>query len=89
MGPAGRLGYEKVKPWPVREIGDSENPGRTVKMSYPRKVKDPESGKKVPDRTVLKVAENLTIEGIPVRAYDYVVNGKSAIDWLIKQYQCF
>ena len=81
------LGYEKVKPWPVREIGDSENPGRTVKMSYPRKVKDPESGKKVPDRTVLNVAENLTIEGIPVRAYDYVVNGKSAIDWLIKQYQ--
>ncbi|AGW85022.1 type III restriction enzyme, res subunit [Bifidobacterium animalis subsp. lactis ATCC 27673] len=81
------LGYEKVEPWPVREIGDSENPGRTVKMSYPRKVKDPESGKKVPDRTVLNVAENLTIEGIPVRAYDYVVNGKSAIDWLIKQYQ--
>lgn len=81
------LGYEKVKPWPVREIGDSGNPGRTVKMTYPRKVKDPETGKKVPDRTVLNVAENLTIEGIPPRAYDYVVNGKSAIDWLIKQYQ--
>lgn len=81
------LDYEKVKPWNVTEIGDSANPGRTVKMVYPRKVKDPETGKKVPDLTVLRVAENLTIEGIPPRAYDYVVNGKTAIGWLIDRYQ--
>lgn len=36
---------------------------------------------------VLRVAENLTIEGIPLRAYEYVVNGKSAIDWLIDRYK--
>ncbi|WEV66360.1 type ISP restriction/modification enzyme [Bifidobacterium sp. ESL0764] len=35
----------------------------------------------------IKVAENLIIEGIPLRAYDYVVNGKSAIGWLIDRYQ--
>ena len=81
------LDYEKVKPWDVTEIGDSTDPGRTVKMTYPRKVKDPETGKKVPDPTVLQVAENLTIEGIPPRAYDYVVNGKTAIGWLIDRYQ--
>lgn len=81
------LDYEKAKPWNVTEIGDSANPGRTVKMTYPRKIKDPKTGKKVPDLTVLQVAENLTIEGIPPRAYDYVVNGKTAIGWLIDRYQ--
>ena len=81
------LGYEKVKPWAVTETGDSANPGRTVKMTYPRKVTDPETGKKVKDLTVLQVAENLTIEGIPPRAYEYVVNGKTAIGWLIDRYQ--
>lgn len=81
------LDYEKVKPWDVTEIGDSTNPGRTVKMTYPRKVKNPETGKKVPDLTALQVAENLTIEGIPPRVYDYVVNGKTAIGWLIDRYQ--
>lgn len=81
------LNYEKVKPWDVTEIGDPTNPGRTVKMTYPRKVKDPFTGKKVADLTVLQVAENLTIENIPLRAYEYVVNGKTAIGWLIDRYQ--
>mgnify|MGYP002517858348 FL=1 len=81
------LDYEKVKPWDVTETGDAANPGRTVKMTYPRKVTDPETGKKVKDLTVLQVAENLTIEGIPPRAYEYVVNGKTAIGWLIDRYQ--
>lgn len=81
------LDYERVRPWDVTEFGDSANPGRTVKMTYPRKVTDPETGKKVKDLTVLQVAENLTIEGIPPRAYEYVVNGKTAIGWLIDRYQ--
>ena len=79
--------YESLDPWPVMEVGDKANPGRTEKMTYPKKVKDPETGKKVPDLTVLKVAEHLTIEGIPLRAYEYVVNGKSAIGWLIDRYK--
>ena len=81
------LDYESLEPWPVMEIGDKTNPGRTEKITYPRKVKDKDTDKKVPDLTVLKVAENLTIEGIPLRAYDYVVNGKSAIGWLIDRYK--
>ncbi len=81
------LDYESLEPWPVMEVGDKANPGRTEKMVYPRKVKDKDTGKKVPDLTVLRVAENLTIEGIPLRAYDYVVNGKTAIGWLIDRYK--
>ncbi len=79
--------YEKLKPWEVTEVGDSASPGRTVKLTYPRKIKDPETGKKVPDLTVLQVAENLIIENIPPRAYEYVVNGKTAIGWLIDRYK--
>lgn len=28
-----------------------------------------------------------TIEDIPAKAYDYVVNGKSAIEWIMELYQ--
>lgn len=81
------LDYEHVEPYPVVEVGDSANPGRTEKMRYPNKIKDPESGKSIKDPTVLQVAERLTFEEIPTRAYQYVVNGKSALDWIIDRYQ--
>jgi len=29
----------------------------------------------------------ITISGIPENAYDYVVNGKSAIEWVMERYQ--
>jgi len=29
----------------------------------------------------------ITIDNIPAKAYEYVVNGKSAIDWIIERYQ--
>jgi predicted helicase len=29
----------------------------------------------------------ITIENIPAKAYDYVVNGKSAIEWIMERYQ--
>ncbi len=31
--------------------------------------------------------QNITITKIPKKAFDYVVNGKSAIDWVIERYQ--
>ena len=37
--------------------------------------------------TVLKIAENMTLRGIPLEAYEYVVNGRSAIGWLMDRYQ--
>lgn len=81
------LDYEHVEPYPVVEVGDSANPGRTEKMRYPDKIEDPESGKKIKNPTVLQVAERLTFQEIPMRAYQYVVNGKSALDWIIDRYQ--
>lgn len=42
--------------------------------------------KKVDDRTRIVYNEKLTIAGIPLEAYEYVVNGKSAIEWLMERY---
>ena len=33
------------------------------------------------------VHEKLTVIGVPLEAYDYVVNGKSAIEWVMERYQ--
>ena len=31
--------------------------------------------------------DHITLRGIPLEAYDYVVNGKSALDWVVER-QC-
>lgn len=81
------LDYEAVDPWAsIVEDGDSVNPGRTVKMKFGPHKKD-EEHPKGQDMTVLKVAENMTLRGIPLEAYEYVVNGRSAIGWLMDRYQ--
>ncbi|MCQ2711682.1 DEAD/DEAH box helicase [Helicobacter pylori] len=41
--------------------------------------------KKEKDRIIYN--QNITITKIPKKAFDYVVNGKSAIDWVIERYQ--
>lgn len=35
----------------------------------------------------IKYNNNITITKIPDKAFDYVINGKSAIDWVIERYQ--
>lgn len=39
------------------------------------------------DRRIIKFNADITIKGVPERAYDYVVNGRSAIEWIMDQYQ--
>lgn len=81
------LNYESVEPWgSITEEGDSSNPGRTVKMRFGRCKKSEENPKGV-DRTTLAVSEGLTLHDIPEEAYGYVVNGRSAIEWLMDRYQ--
>ena len=81
------LDYEEVEPWAaIEEDGDSVNPGRTVKMKF-GKCKKSEENPKGQDMTVLHVSEGMTLRNIPLEAYDYVVNGRSAIGWLMDRYQ--
>lgn len=41
----------------------------------------------VNDRSKVIYNDTLTISGIPEKAYEYVVNGRSAIEWIMDQYQ--
>lgn len=53
---------------------------RVEKMRYGKHGKDK-------DLTTLHYNGKITITGIPVEAYDYVVNGKPALDWVVER-QC-
>lgn len=82
------LNYESLEPWPTVETGLLEgfDPGKVVKMRWAKK-KDPETGKRVNDYTTLIFNANVTITGIPETAQNYVVNGRSPLDWMIDRYQ--
>lgn len=54
------------------------------KMKF-AKVRD-ENGKLVADKTHIIYNGHITIEDIPLKAYEYIVNGKSAIDWIMERY---
>ena len=53
---------------------------KVKKMAYSK------NGKQI-DRTKIHFNEFLTVTNIPLDAYEYVVNGKSAIDWIVDRYQ--
>ena len=39
------------------------------------------------DKTTIVYNGRITLTGIPLEAYEYVVNGKSAIEWVMERYQ--
>ena len=38
------------------------------------------------DKSTIIYNGNITIENIPAKAYEYIVNGKSAIEWVVERY---
>ena len=44
-------------------------------------------GKK--DKSVIHYNNSITLRGIPLEAYEYIVNGKSAIEWIMDRYQAY
>lgn len=79
------LNYETVEPWSLTEITNDDSQVddfyRVEKMRFGKG----QGGK--PDKTTIIYNANLTLSGIPMEAYDYVVNGKSAIEWIMDRYQ--
>lgn len=82
------LHYEELEPWPTCDVDmlRSTDPGPVQKIKWAKK-KDSETGKRVDDHTKLVYNTNLTISGIPEEAQNYVVNGRSPLDWVIDRYQ--
>ena len=74
-----------VEPTPEEPFGYTQYDHYSVdKMTFP-KVRN-EAGKLVADKSCIIYNSNITIENIPVKAYEYVVNGKSAIEWIMERY---
>lgn len=74
--------YETVSPYSVtiegKPIAESDY--------YVTKMKFGKAGKEKDKSTVI-YNDHITIKDIPLEAYDYIVNGKSALDWVMDR-QC-
>lgn len=80
------LNYEEVPVYDGVEITTPENPSyKVTKMRFAKK-RD-EKGKSVNDLSTIIFNSDITISNIPEKAYEYVVNGRSAIEWIMDQYQ--
>lgn len=79
------LNYETVEPWPVAEhhselLSDPATDFLVQKMTFGRRDKQV-------DKTTIHYNARITLTGIPLEAYDYVVNGKPALEWIMERYQ--
>ena len=54
------------------------------KMKFGKKI-DEETGKKVDDKTTIIYNSQFTLANIPEEAYDYIVNGKPALEWVMER----
>jgi predicted helicase len=72
------LDYEKLKPWDLEFV---ETPG--VALSY--RVEDKMRLSK--DKLRLAVNPSLTLAGIPPKVFEYRLGNRSALEWVIDQYQ--
>ncbi|MCR5463184.1 MAG: DEAD/DEAH box helicase family protein [Bacteroidales bacterium] len=77
------LNYEYVEPYQGVAIKTtSDNPSYEVEKMRLGKLDS-----KTADKSVIFYNNQITIMNIPLETYDYVVNGKSALEWIMERYQ--
>lgn len=76
------LDYEQVEPWPVEEERKPQGDMDDFTYYHVEKMRFPKKG----ERGTIIYNGNITFKGIPLEAYDYVVNGKSALNWIMERY---
>jgi predicted helicase len=79
--------YESVEPYPVTikqgdlRLADIKNPEsfyRVTKWAFGKAGKEK-------DKTTVVYNANITMQDVPLEAYDYVVNGKPALEWVMER----
>ncbi len=72
------LNYEKVSRYDgVKVVGEDSGFFKVEKMRFPKK----------DQKDTIIFNSKISIQNIPSESYDYVVNGKSAIEWVMERYQ--
>ena len=72
------VNYENVEPYQkVKVTGDDGKFYTVEKMRFPAKDR----------KDTIIYNSKITVSNIPEKAYEYVVNGKSAIEWIMERYQ--
>lgn len=76
------LNYETVAKYPVEFVGGNmaidmleDKDFRVTNMKFASKA----------DKTTVIYNHKITMKGIPLDAYEYIVNGKSALDWVMER----
>jgi predicted helicase len=69
--------YESLDPWPLKEIVNENVPfsERVTKMKLSA------------DKQSIRVNESLTLADIPTATFEYRLGSRSALEWVIDQYQ--
>lgn len=80
------LNYETVPMYDKCQITYHGEPDYKVKKMKFAKRRNAE-GKLEKDRSTIIFNDSITIDAIPEKAYQYIINGKSAIEWIMDQYQ--
>lgn len=70
------LNYENVAPCPDVVVDVKKEDFTVRKMKFASKT----------DKSQIIYNGSITLKNIPLSAYDYVVNGKSAIEWIMERY---
>lgn len=83
------INYEEVPPYKGMQVAGADSGHFKVeKMRFPKKTAEVRGKKKkVKDKSTIKFNSKITISNIPDRAYDYEVNGRSAIEWIMDRYR--
>jgi predicted helicase len=69
------LNYETQKEYPLQIQTDGQIEWRVEKMRFNK------------EKTAIKYNDSLTLSGIPPKALEYKLGNRSALDWIIDQYQ--
>jgi predicted helicase len=83
------LNYEKVTPYDGVTVNGAEalsfldNEPAGSNLYHVKKMRFPKKDQK--DTIIYN--SKISIENIPDKAYEYIVNGKSAIEWIMERYQ--
>ena len=81
------LNYEEVPVYDDVDIQYKGEPSyKVTKMRFAKKCNS-ETGKLENDRSTVIFNDSITVSNIPDKAYQYIVNGRSAIEWIMDQYR--